>query len=302
MKTRILSGSTCRPLTQKICKILSVDETAVASSVFSNGNRSVMIQDSLQGDNVFIFQTQADSVDASLMELVMIIRAARESFAKQITAVLPYLPYSRSDKKWAPGAPVTARLVADMLQMAGADRVVAIDIHSPQVAGFFSVPFLEIRTKSLLSDYLKNQWDLTNYCVVAADAGAMKKAGEFAQALSLPLAILAKNRTGPDGQVTMDGLMGDVRGKSCMLVDDETSSGSTLVQAAEFLLTEAGAESVDACFAHAALSEEGRNKLNQSRIRRFITTDTIPEGSRGLRDCEVVSVAPLIAEVINSTL
>jgi ribose-phosphate pyrophosphokinase len=295
---KIISGGSCSELTKNICRYLGLEETKITSTVFSNDNRFIRIEESVRGSDIYILQTQLPGVDSYLMELLMIIRSAREASASRITAVLPYLPYSRSDKKSGERTCVTARLVADLLQAAGTDRIVVMDMHVPQIQGFFSIPCDEISAAPLLIDYLKTKWDLKNYCLVASDSGAVKKLEPFVNGLNLSVAIIDKRRTKNQGEIIIKNIVGDVKNKKCLLIDDEASSGATLISDAEFLLQKAQAISVDACFVHAALNPAAVSRLNNSSIGRFVTTNTITNGECKLRDCEVVSVASLLAECI----
>jgi len=293
---KIIGGSSHKAFTKKICEHLDITETKTTSRTFTNDNRFVTIDEPVRGDDVFVIQTQLTPVDVHLMELLILIRALREASATRVTAVMPYFPYVRSDKKDQPRISITARLIADMLYTAGAGRTLIMEMHSPQIQGFFSMPCDHLIAAPTIVNHLKQTWNLTNYCLVGGDAGAAKMMKNYADGLGLPVAIMDKRREGNNDHVVIKGVIGDVQNKKVLLIDDETSSGGTLIKDAEFLLKNAGAKSVDACFVHAALGFGAADKLNNSLIQKFITTDTIP--LTNLRDCAIVSVADRFAECI----
>ncbi|HAT03378.1 MAG TPA: ribose-phosphate pyrophosphokinase [Candidatus Magasanikbacteria bacterium] len=297
MSLKIISGSSHRQFTEKVCQFLGIEETKMTIKVFSNENRFIKIEEPVRGDDVFVIQTQASPVDAHIIELLMIIRTLRDASAKRITAVLPYLPYIRSDKKDQPRVCLAARLMADMIEIAGANRVLIMEMHSPQTQGFFSIPTDHIIAAPDIVEHLKEHWDLHNYVLVAGDSGAAKLLQPYADSLNLPVAMMDKRRIGNEERVTIKGVVGDVRDKKALIIDDETSSGGTLIEDAKYLLNQAGVQSVDVCFIHAALGKGTVEKLNSSPIGRFVTTDTIPLSSE-LRNVEVVSVTKRFAEFI----
>lgn len=297
----VIGGSSHKQLTQKICDHLGTTETASQSIMFSNGNRFIKIDEPVRGDDVFVIQTQLPSVDEHIMEMLIYIRALKSASAGRITAVFPYFPYSRSDKKDQPRVAITARLLADLLETAGANRALIMEMHVPQIQGFFSVPCDHLIAAPDIVTHLKASWDLTNYCLVAGDSGAAKLLKAYADGLNLPVAIMDKRRTGNEEKVSIKGVIGDVRGKKTLIIDDETSSGGTLIHDAHYLLEHAGALSVDACFIHAALGPHAAERLNQSPIGKFLTTDTIPLHGNTLRNIEVISVAKRFAECIRRT-
>jgi len=301
MKLRILGGSSHPNFTTAVCKHLGIKETASTSKVFSNDNRFLTIDEAVRGDDMFVIQTQAAPVDAHVMELLIMIRALRDASAGRITAVFPYFPYVRSDKKDQPRIAITAKLLADMLYTAGADRALIMDMHSPQIQGFFSTPCDQLMAAPEIVKHLKKKWNLKNYCLVAGDAGAAKMMKLYADGLNLPVAIMDKRREGNEEKVKILGVIGDVKDKKVLLIDDETQTGGTLIKDTEYLMNKAGAKSVDACFVHAALGPEADDKLNNSPIERFVTTDTIPLTEHKLNRCEVVSVTKKFAEAIKRT-
>lgn len=298
MQLKIIGGSSHKEFTKKICEHLAIPETKSTSFTFSNDNRFITIDEPVRGDDVFIIQTQMQPVDAHLVELLMYIRTLRDSSAGRITVVMPYFPYIRSDKKDQPRICITAKLVADLLQTAGANRVVTMEMHSPQTQGFFNIPCDHLISAPDITNYLKINWDLSNYVLVAGDSGAAKMLEPYADSLHLPVAMVDKRRIGNDEKVKIKNIIGNVTGKKCLIIDDETLSGGTLIEDAKYLIEQAGAISVDACFIHANLGKDAGEKLNNSLIKKFVTTDTIPSQHHNLRNLEIVSVTKRFAEMI----
>lgn len=297
MSLRIIGGSSHPTFTKNVCEHLGIEETTSQSFLFSNGNRFIKIEEPVRGDDVYVIQTQAPSVDEHIMELLIYIRALKSASAASITAVFPYFPYARSDKKDQPRVAISARLLADMIQIAGADRVLIMEMHAPQLQGFFSIPCDHLIAAPDIIRFLQRTWDLSNYCLVAGDSGAAKMIKSYADGLHLPVAIMDKRREGNKETVSIKGVIGDVTNKKVLLVDDETSSGGTLIKDAEFLLKHTSALSVDACFVHAALGDGATKRLNDSPIQQFITTDTIPLREE-LRNCTTISVTERFAQCI----
>lgn len=295
---KIIGGSSHKEFTKKICEHLGITETKTTSQIFSNNNRFITIDEPVRGDDVFVIQTQIAPVDVYVMELLILLRTLRDASAGRVTAVTPYFPYARSDKKDQPRVCISARLIADLLEKAGADRALIMEMHSPQIQGFFSIPCDHLLAAPDIIKYLKNNRDLNDYVLVAGDAGASKMLKDYADALNLPVAIMDKRREGNDETVKIKNVIGEVKGKKTLLIDDETTSGGTLISDSEFLLDKAGAVSVDACFVHPAFDQKGLEKLNNSRINKFIITDTIPLDGKNLKNCEIVSVTARFAEMI----
>ena len=300
MDLKIIGGSSHKEFTKAVCKHLSIEETKTQSFKFSNDNRFVVVDEPVRGDDVFVIQTQLKPVNSHIMELLMLIRTLKGSSAGRITVVLPYFFYSRSDKKDQPRICITAKLIADLIETAGADRILTMELHSPQVQGFANVPFDHIVAAPDVIKYLKDNWKLDDYVLVAGDSGAAKLVEPYADALNLPIAMIDKRRIGNDEKVKIKSVLGDVKGKKCLIIDDETLSGGTLIEDAKYLLEEAGATEVDACFIHANLGEGAAEKLNNSPIKKFLTTDTIPAKHQNLRDLEIVSVTKRFANFIES--
>lgn len=298
MDLKIFSGGSHPELAVAICQHLGVPLGASTSQVFSNDNRFLTIDEPVRGADVFVVQTSCAPVDSNFFELLMFIRTLRDASAGRITAVTPYFPYARSDKKDQPRICLTARLAADLLMAAGANRVLTMDLHAPQIQGFFSIPCDHLLAAPLLINHLKNNWDLSNYVLVAGDAGAAKLLKIYADALDLPVAIMDKRRGGNDEKPVIKGIIGDVTGKRVLLIDDEIASGRTLIRDAEFLQREAGVSAVDACAVHPVLGGNAVTDLNASVINRFVITNTIPTTGKSLNKMEVVDISQLFAECI----
>jgi ribose-phosphate pyrophosphokinase len=298
MKLHVIGGSSHPEFTKSICENLNITETPRTIQTFSNDNLFVSIDEPVRGDDVFVIQTQAPPVDKNLMELFCLIRALRDANARRITAVLPYMPYIRSDKRDQPRICITARLVADLLQTAGAQRVIVMDMHAPQIQGFFSIKCDHLIAAPEIIKHFTANWNLADYVLVAGDAGAAKMQKDYADGLHLPVAIMDKRRESNDETVKIKGVIGDVKNKKVLLIDDETQSGGTLIKDAEFLLNEAGAKSVDACIVHPALGPNAAEKLNASAINRFVSTNSIPPTTKNLKNYEIVSVTKKFAEAI----
>ncbi len=298
---KVFSGSAHTALAQAICAHLGLALGRARTVRFSNENLKVKIEENVREEDVFVVQPSCPPVSEGLVELLIILDALKSASAHRVTAVLPYYPYARSDKKDEPRISITARLVADLVETAGADRVMTIDLHSPQIQGFFRMPADQLTAVPLLCDHLRKTQDLSVATVVAADVGEAKDAGRFAKRLDLPLAIVDKRRTGDDERAQVRNLVGDVRGRDCLIVDDEIATGGTVFEATEFLFA-AGARSVQAAIVHPVLSGPAIERLRKSRLSKLTVTDTIPIPPEK-RDpkIEVISIAGLLAEAITRT-
>lgn len=299
MQLSLLAGSSHPALARSVAQLLGVELCPVTITRFSNENLKVRIDHSVRGHDVFVLQTSCPPVSDNLLELLIAIDALRGASAGRITAVLPYFPYTRSDKKDEARISITARLVADLLQTAGADRVLTLDLHSPQVHGYFKIPVDHLTAVPLLVEALKSDAELMSApVVIAPDVGESKDAGRFARALAAPLAIVDKRRTGDDEKARPAHLVGEVEGRHAVMVDDEIATGGTIFEASRFVL-EQGARSARAAAIHGVLSSNAIERLRASHLARLTLTDTIPlpEAKRDPR-ISVVSVAPLLAEAI----
>jgi ribose-phosphate pyrophosphokinase len=263
---------------------------------FPNENTFVRLHGSVRSQDVFIVQPTCAPVNDNLMELLIFIDTVKRGSAGRITAVIPYYGYGRTDKKDQPRVPITARLVADLITVAGADRFLIIDLHAGQIQGFFSIPGDEIRAFHILRDYFIKK-DVQDAVVVAPDIGAIRLARNFAQALDVPLAIVEKRRTGPDTSTL--NLIGEVRGKNAIIYDDEIDTASTLLNAAQ-LIADNGVRDVYACATHPIFSPPATERLRQAPLKEIVVTNTVPiPPAKMLPNVTVLSVAQLLGEVIH---
>jgi ribose-phosphate pyrophosphokinase len=294
-RLKVFSGSSHPVLAGEICKCLGIPLGVLTVRRFSNENIKIKVEENVREQDVFVVQTAAPPLAEHIVELLILLDTLRSASARRVTAVLPSYPYARSDKKDEPRISITARLVADLLATAGADRVLTIDLHSPQIQGFFSTPADQLSAVPVLCDRLQAE-GVEDSVVVAADVGEAKDAGRFARRLGLPIAVVDKRRTGDDERAQAVAVIGDVEGKRCLLVDDEIATGGTIFSAADFLL-ERGARSVEAAVVHPVLSGRAVERLTASPLQRLLVTDTIPLSVASPK-IEVLSVAPLLAEAI----
>lgn len=293
---KVFAGRSHPELADEICRYLDIPLGKSYVNRFSNENLMVHIEENVRGADVFVIQTAAPPVNEHIIELLIYIDALKHASAGRITAVIPYFPYIRSDKKDKPRISITARLMADLLQTAGADRVVTMDLHAPQSQGFFRIPVDHLQATPIIADYLMKQ-DLSNCVLVAGDAGEAKEVGRYANRLHLPMAIVDKRRFDDSEQAVATNLIGDVAGKHAIIVDDEVSTGGTLVEAARFLLDK-GATKVTAAFTHAVLAGPAVQRLNDSCIEGLTFTNTVPMQGKRSDKFEVLSVAQLFAKAI----
>lgn len=294
---KVFSGSSHPRLARDICAHLGIALGKSHTITFSNENMMVQIDENVRECDVFVVQTSCPPVHTHLFELLMMIDALRSASAARITAVMPYIPYIRSDKKDRPRISITAKLVADLLATAGADRVLTIDMHTPQAQGFFDIPVDQLTAAAPISDRLRRE-DLTNWTLVAADAGEAKDIGRYANRLDLTFAIIDKRRFGDDEKPKAVNLIGDVEGKICLIVDDEIASGGTLVEAAAFLKKN-GAEKVMAAATHAVFSSNASDRIRDAFVEKVIVTDTVPLRPDQIHEkIEVLSTADILASAI----
>ncbi|MEM7445251.1 MAG: ribose-phosphate pyrophosphokinase [Pseudomonadota bacterium] len=294
----IIGASSHPVLTAEICKHLGVKSTKTEVVRFSNENLMVKIDENVREADAFVIQTASSPVSEGIIELLITIDALKHASAKRITAVIPYFPYARSDKKDQPRISITARLMADLLETAGADRILSMDFHSPQVQGFFRIPVDQLKAAPLICNHLVQNRDLSNHVLVAGDVGEAKEIGAYANRLGLPIAIVDKRRDGNDEKPRAVSVIGDVRGKHALIVDDEVASGGTLLEAASFVLKE-GALSVAATAVHGVLSGHSVERIRASELKSLLVTDTIPLiGEKRIDKIEVCSVARLFADAI----
>jgi ribose-phosphate pyrophosphokinase len=294
----VFAGRSHPVLAARIAEHLGVEPGEVMLSTFPNDETYCRYNESIRGADVFIVQTGAPPVDKNLMELLFMIQAAKLASAKRITAVIPWFPYSRQDRKAKPREPISARLVADMLQLAGVDRVLTMDLHAGQIQGFFTIPVDHMTAIQLFATHFRDLGLSGDGIVsVAPDAGRAKYAVRFGEMIEADFAIMHKTRTSAD-HVDVTEVTGRVRGKVAIVGDDVSTTGSTLIAGAKALL-EHGAEEVNVFVTHALLSDEALEQLGDSDIKRIVVTDTIPIDPRKQPgNMTTLSVSGLLAEAI----
>ena len=293
----IFGGSGNPALTQEIGDYLQVPLSQVDIVDFPNENIFIRLRQSVRGRDVFLIQPTCSPVNRNIMELLIMIDTLRRASAGRITAVIPFYAYGRSDKKDQPRVPITARLIADMITVAGADRWLAIDLHAGQIQGFFSIPGDEIAAFSILCDYFVKK-NLRDAVVVTADLGFAKKGRNFAQKLGLPLAFVEKRRDLTDAYSEALTLIGDVQAKDVIIVDDEVDTAGSLMEAVT-IVKDHSAKDIYACFTHPIFSPPAVERLRKCELKEIVTTNTIsipPE--KMLPNITILSVAPLLGEVI----
>ncbi|MCU0511042.1 MAG: ribose-phosphate pyrophosphokinase [Anaerolineae bacterium] len=267
-------------------------------NTFSNENIFIRLKESVRGRDVYLVQTMASPLHDNLMEMLIMIDALKRDSAWRINLVVPYLSYTRSDKKDQPRVPITARLLANMIETAGADRYITVDLHSGQIQGFFNIPGDALTAFHLLSDYVKDHYDLSRLVVVATDLGFAKQGRNWAEALDVPLAFIEKRRVDNAERPKALSLIGDVTGKDVLLVDDEVNTAGSIVNAVN-VVREAGAGAVSFAFTHAFLSDIAYERLAALDLKEIIFTNTLPTpAEKRLPNMTVLSVAPLLSEVI----
>jgi ribose-phosphate pyrophosphokinase len=296
-------GGTANPdLAREIAEYLGCPLRGVDIFKFPNDNTFVRLHSSVRGQHAFIIQPTCAPVNDNIMELLILIDALRRDSAADITAVVTYFGYSRTDKKDQPRVPITARLIADMITVAGATRFMTMDLHADQIQGFFTIPVDDITAFHMLSDYIRLK-GVENSVVVAPDVGATKLGRDFAEALGVPLAIIEKRRERRGGRKTeVLSLIGQVKGMNAIIFDDEIDTAGTVRNATKFLHA-SGARDIYACVTHAILSDPGPERLNDAGLTELVVTNTVPiseEKRKKMKDVKikVLSVAPLLGEVI----
>ncbi|MCY3685213.1 MAG: ribose-phosphate pyrophosphokinase [Chloroflexi bacterium] len=292
----VFTGNAHPQLARDVCAALDVELGCANVFDFANGNTFVQFLENIRERDVFLIQPGAKPVNHHLVELLIMIDAARRASAGRITAVVPYFAYGRSDKKDQPRVPITARLFADLIQTAGADRMLTMDLHAGQIQGFFHIPTDELTAQRLLAEHFRSQG--FDGVVVSPDFGGAKRARAMADLLNLPVAIAEKRRTGNDDRAEMLQLIGEVGGRDALIIDDEIVTAGTLCEVAELLRSE-GAQRIRAAAIHGILSPPALERLAMSPIASVVLTDTLslPEDDQGA-ELETVSVAPLLGEAI----
>ncbi len=296
-KIRVFSGNANVPLADKIAKNLGVKLGMANVTTFSDGETRVEIDENVRGMDVFIIQPTCSPVNVTCMELLIMIDAMKRASADRITAVIPYYGYARQDRKVAPRAPITAKLVADLITTAGANRVLAMDLHAGQIQGFFNIPVDNLFATPVLIDYLKKNYP-ENTVLVSPDTGGVGRARAFGTRLGANLAIIDKRREGPNEAQVMN-IIGEVKGCRVIILDDMIDTAGTVIKAA-LALEEAGATEVSVCCTHPVLSGPAIERLQGSNIKEVIVTDTIPlqENAKACQRITVLSVAGLLSEAV----
>lgn len=296
----VFSGTANVDLTNEICQHLNIKPGAIIAKEFSDGETWIQVQENVRGADVFVVQPTCSPTDKNLMELLLIIDALKRASAERITAVLPYYGYARQDRKDRPRMPISAKLVASLIETAGADRVLALDLHAAQIQGFFDIPVDHLFAAPILAKHLKTNGDANIITVVSPDAGGVERARNFAKRLNVPLAILDKRREQAN-VADIINIIGEVKGRHCIVVDDIIDTAGTLVKGVE-ALANAGAAAVSACATHGVLSGPALDRINGSPVREVLLTNSIPPNDK-IKACpkiRYVTVAPLLAAAISS--
>ena len=295
---KVFTGNAHPALAQDICSYLGINLGKCEVFKFGNDQTFVRIQDNIRERDVFLVQPISAPVNDHIMELLIMIDAAKRASAGRITAVVPYYAYGRSDKKDQPRVPITARLIANLIETAGANRLLTVDLHAGQIQGFFNIPVDELTAVPMLGRYYRDR-NFSNIVVTATDAGDAKRARDTASILNAPIAIVEKQRLGNDDNVRAVNLIGDVKGKVSLIIDDEISTGGTVVATAE-AVREHGAEDIYCSVTHPVLCGRATQVLDQSNVKEIVVTDTLPVANDKLgAKIKILSVAPLLGEAMH---
>jgi ribose-phosphate pyrophosphokinase len=298
-RLKVFSGTANLCLAQEICASLGIQLGDLMLETFLDGEVYLQYQENVRGADLFLIQPTCRPVDHNLMELFLMIDAAKRASADRITAVLPYYGYARQDRKDKPRVPISAKVIASLLERAGADRIMALDLHAAQIQGFFDVPVDHLFSAPVMIEYFKPQ-DVGDLTVVSPDPGGVERARAFAKRLNAPLAIIDKRREKPNVAEVMN-VVGDVDGRNCLMVDDLIDTAGTLVKGAEALMQQ-GARSVSACATHAVLSGPAVERIEASLLKEVVFTNSIPLSDEAKASSKIksLSVAPLLARAIQS--
>ena len=296
---KIMTGSSNPELVREICEYLDILPCRQQIERSPNDNIKVKIQENVREDDVFVLQTSSPPVNDNFIELLLLIDALKYASARRITAILPYFPYVRSDKKDEPRISISARLMADLLETAGADRILTMTLHSPQIAAFSRLPVDQLWATSLLCNYLRTK-DLSNAVVVAPDVGSADEASFYARRIDLPLAIMDKRRHGDDEKAEILNIIGEIEGKDVLLFDDEVLTGGSMMEAVK-LLKAKGARRIMAGCTHGVFSGTALERIDESPVEAFVVTNTLPlNREKPTGKIEVVSVARLLGDAIKA--
>jgi len=295
---KVFTGNAHPALAQEIVEYLGIPLGNCEVFQFSNENTFVRILDNVRQRDTFVVQPFSTPVNSNLVEMLIMIDALKRASAGRITAVIPFFSYGRSDRKDQPRVPITARLIADLLTVAGAGRVLTVDLHAAQIQGFFNIPVDELTAVYLLGDYF-NQKKISDLVVVAADIGATKRARDVAAMIHAPLAIMEKRRLGNDDRTETLNVIGEVNGKSALVVDDEIDTAGSLIGVINALIKR-GARDVSACCTHPIFSGPAIDRIVASPLKQVVVTDTVPVKNGKLKDkITVLPIAPLLGEAIS---
>ena len=296
---KVFSGNASPALAQSIVDYLEIPLGKIEVFQFSNENTFVRILENVRERDIFVVQSICAPVNNNLVELLIMIDAFKRASAGRITAVIPYYGYGRTDKKDQPRVPITARLMADLLTVAGANRLLTVDLHAPQIQGFFNIPVDELTALNVLGNYFVDRKLTSEMVVVASDIGISKRARDLAEKLNVPLAIMEKRRLGNADRTETLNVIGEVEGKLALILDDEIDTGGSLVNVASTLI-ERGVKGVYSCCTHAVFSGPAIKRIEGSAIKEVVITDTIPLGpNKKLDKIKVISMAPLLGEAIH---
>lgn len=293
----VFSGNSNPDLSKQICDYLNVPLGGAKVKTFSDGEIQIEIDQNVRSKDVFVIQSTCSPVNDNLVELLLMIDALNRSSTRRVTAVMPYYGYARQDKKVAPRVPISAKLVADMLTVAGTKRVITMDLHAGQIQGFFNIPVDNLFAAPVLIDYIRNNFN-NNLVIVSPDTGGAERARAFAKRLDADLAIIDKRRSAPNEAKAM-AVVGDVSGKVAVILDDMADTAGTLTEAAGAVIN-AGAKEVHACCSHPVLSGPAVTRIKESELKSVVVTDTIPLNTKA-RDCDklkVLTISELVGEAI----
>lgn len=293
--TKIFACTSAIPFAKEVCDCLRLPLGQMNSFKFKNDNNFVQFLESVREQDIFIIQTTEPPVNERVMELLIAVEAAKRASAKRITVVLPYFMYSRSDKKDQPRVPITAKLIAKLIETSGADRVMTCDLHNPAIQGYFEIGCDVLTATYMLADYFKSL-HLEDITVVATDAGSTKKAHKYKKLLSCPIAMIDKERSDNNDNAKAVDIVGDIKGRTCLIFDDEISTGGTLVEAINICLQK-GAKQVYAGATHGIFAGEAVEKIRNSGVSQVVVTNTVPFYQQDSK-IKILSIAPLFADAI----
>jgi len=293
---KLIAGSSNMKLAQEISEYLDIPLSKTLLSKFSDGEIRVQIEESMRGGDIFVIQSLSAPINDHIMELVLLLDAIKRASAYRITAVIPYFAYARQDRKDKPRVPISARVLADMITNAGAQRAVIVDLHSPQIQGFFNIPVDNLLALPVLYDYIKYKVDPSSSVVVSPDAGGAERARQLANKLGCNIAIIYKRRPEPNKAEVFD-VIGNVEGKDAIIIDDIIDTAGTLVAATNMLINK-GARSVRALATHGVLSGPALERINNSILEEVVLTNTICQQGKECSKINIVSIAPIVGEAI----